>query len=63
MVFKTKEMVIDFRTKRHTPDSDVLKGSDVERVSLYKYLGIVINLLVKRLNIRMYCLRKIIILM
>ena len=32
---KTKEMVIDFRTKKHIPDSVVLKGSDVERVSVY----------------------------
>ena len=69
-VSKTKEMVIDFRTtKKHTPDSVVLKGSDVERVSEYKYLGIVmddklswhphVDFLVKRLNIRMYCLRKL----
>ncbi len=40
---KTKEMVIDFRTKKRTPDSLVLKGSDVERVSVYKYLGIVMD--------------------
>ena len=63
-------MVIDFRTKKHTPDSVVLKGSDVERVSVYKYLGIVmddklswhphVDFLVKRLNVRMYCLRKLI---
>ena len=47
----------------------VLKGSDVERVSSYKYLGIVIDdklswhvyidSLIKRLNTRMYCLRKL----
>ncbi len=67
-VSKTKEMVIDLRTKKHTPDSVVLKGSDVERVSVYKYLGIVmddklswhphVDFLVKRLSVRMYYLRK-----
>ena len=35
-VSKTKEMIIDFRTsKSSTPSSITLKGSNVERVSLY----------------------------
>ena len=68
-VSKTKEMIIDFRISSSTPCSIALKGSNVERVSSYKYLGIVIDdrltwhtnidFLIKRLNIRMYCFRKL----
>ena len=68
-VSKTKEMVIDFRRKwYHSPDPIIIKGSEVERVSLYKYLGIMIDdqlswseevdLVVKKLKPRLYCLRK-----
>ena len=63
------KMVIDFRTSSVTPCPIVLKGGKVERVSSYKYLGIVIDdklswhvyidSLIKRLNTRMYCLRKL----
>ena len=65
---KTKEMLIDFRS--HTNDSQpvVIKGSAVARVSSYKYLGIVLNdkltwgdhvdTIIKKLNSRLYCLRK-----
>ena len=66
-VSKTKEMVIDFKTSSATPSPIVLKSSKVERVSSYRYLGIVIDdklswhvyidYLIKRLNTRMYCLR------
>jgi hypothetical protein len=66
---KTKEMIIDFRISSSTPSPIVLKGSNVERVSSYKYLGIVIDdklrwhayidSMIKRLNTRMYCLRKL----
>jgi len=38
-VSKTKEMVIDFRKTKTAPDPVILKGSQVERVSSYKYLG------------------------
>lgn len=69
-VSKTKEMVIDFRTsKSRTPGPVVLKGGNVERVSSYKYLGIMIDdklnwhihvdHMVKKLNSRMYCFRKL----
>jgi hypothetical protein len=68
-VSKTKEMIIDFRYSSSTPSPIVLKGSNVERVPSYKYLGIVIDdklnwhthvdYLIKRLNTRMYCLRKL----
>ena len=68
-VSKTKEMIIDFRISSSTPCFIALKGSNVERVSSYKYLGIVIDdrltwhtyidFLIKRLNIRMYCFRKL----
>ena len=69
-VSKTKEMVIDFRTTHFcNPSPITLKGSDVERVTSYKYLGIVIDdklswhlyidALIKRLKTRMYCMRKL----
>ncbi len=68
-VSKTKEMIIEFRNSYSSPDPIVLKGSEVERVVNYKYLGIVIDdklawhphidFLVKKLNTRMYCLRKL----
>ena len=68
-ISKTKEMVLDFRSKSNTPEPVVLKGSIVERVSSYKYLGVMIDdrlnwhthvdSLIKRLNSRMYCLRKL----
>ena len=66
---KTQEMVIDFRSSSVTPCPIVLKGGKLERVSSYKYLGIVIDdklswhvyidSLIKRLNTRMYSLRKL----
>ena len=39
-VSKTKEMIIDFRISCSLPSSIILKGSKVDRVSKYKYLGI-----------------------
>ena len=68
-VSKTKEMVIDFRISCSPPSSIVLKGSTIDRVSSYRYLGIMIDdklawhdhidYLIKRLNVRMYCFRKL----
>ena len=61
-VSKTKEMIIDFRISCSPPSSIVLKGSKVDRVSSYKYLGIMIDdklawhdhidYLIKRLNVQ-----------
>ena len=66
-VNKTKEMVIDFRKSRMVPKGVIIKGSAVERVDNYKYLGVVIDsrltwhdhidMLMKKLNSRMFCLR------
>ena len=62
-------MLIDFRQTR--PDSQPvdIKGSAVARVDTYTYLGIVLNnklswgdhvdFIVKKLNSRVYCLRKL----
>lgn len=68
-VSKTKEMIIDFRNSSSIPNSVNLKGSSVERVTSYKYLGIMIDdklnwhmhidSMVKKLNSRMYCFRKL----
>ena len=69
-VSKTKEMIIDFRTKyRNSFAPLTIKGTAVERVSEYKYLGVVIDdelswtghiqNIEQRLRPRMYCLRKL----
>ena len=69
-VSKTKEMVIDFRTTNKTESLPVvIKGAEVERVGSFKYLGVVFDdklswdcntdALVKKVNTRMYCLRKL----
>ena len=62
-------MIADFRISHSPPSSIILNGSNVECVSSYKYLGIMmdnklawhdhINYLTKRLNVRMYCFRKL----
>ena len=67
-VSKTKEMLIDFRRMAPTPDPILIKGSVVERVSMYKYLGVMIDDklswsdqvdgILKKLNSRMFCFRK-----
>ena len=71
-VSKTKEMVIDFRQTRPDPHQVDIKGSAVARVDTYKYLlfryrtkletimGIDhVDFIVKKLNARMYWLRKL----
>ena len=68
-VSKTKEMVIGFRQTSPDPQPIDIKGSSVIRVDTYKYVGIVLNnklswgdhmdFIVKKLNSRMYCLRKL----
>lgn len=42
-VKKTKEMVIDLKRKRIELDACMIKGEEVERVNVYKYLGTVID--------------------
>ena len=68
-VSKTKEMVIDFRQTSPDPQPVDSKGSSVARVDTYTYIGVVLNnklswgdhvdLIVRKLNSRMYCLRKL----
>ena len=69
-VMKTKEMIIDFRSKHKViPDPVLIKDCVVERVTEYKYLGVVIDndlkwhehvaYVEKRLKPRLYCLRKL----
>ena len=68
-VSKTKEMLIDYRRNISPPPPVFIKGTAVERVDKYKYLGVVLNnkltwddhvdVLVKKLNSRLYCLRKL----
>ena len=65
-VSKTKEICIDFRKNQRCPKSDHIKGEAVERVEIYKYLGVVfdgklnwkenINPVLKKVNTRLYCL-------
>lgn len=40
---KTKELIVDFRTGRHTHQNMVIHGEDIEVVKNYKYLGTVID--------------------
>ena len=69
-VSKTKEMCIDFRKNQRCPKPVfILKGEAVGRVDTYKYLGVVfdsklnwkenINTVLKKVNSRMYCMRKL----
>ena len=68
-VSKTKEMCIDFRKNQRCPKPVYIKGEATERVDTYKYLGVVfdsklnwkenINSVLKKVNSRMYCMRKL----
>ena len=42
-VSKTKEMVIDFRKTTRGSEPITIKGIEVERVSVYKYLAVMID--------------------
>ena len=67
-VSKTKKMCADFRKNQRCPKPVYIKGEAVERVEIYKYLGVVfdgklnwkenIDLVLKKVNTRMHCLRK-----
>jgi hypothetical protein len=67
-VMKTKELIIDFRKCRPSLEPIMINNSEVQRTSKYKYLGVVmddclswhdhIDHLCKKLNPRLYCLRK-----
>ena len=66
---KTKELVIDFRTKKDPIMPIVIKGCTIEQVDLYTYLGIIIDnqlnwdahalSVLNKVNKRMYFLRKL----
>ncbi len=68
-VFKTKDMIIDFRTKPHFSQATLIRGEKVECVDSYKYLGTTIDnrlcfdvnsgVLCKKGQQRLYCLRKL----
>ena len=40
---KSKEMIIDFRKFKALPDPIIINDYTVERVSTYKYLGVMLN--------------------
>lgn len=67
---KTKEMIVDFRRRQHSSPAPVnIKGTDVERVLTYKYLGVHLNnkldwrdntdALYKKGQSRLYLLRRL----
>ena len=68
-VSKTKEMCTDLKKNKICPKLVYIKGEAVERVDTYKYLGVVfdsklnwkenINSVLKKVNSRMYCMRKL----
>lgn len=67
-VSKTKDMVIDFRKAPPPPTTTIIKGTNIELVENYKYLGVIIDKklcfepwtdhLTKKVQQRMYFLRK-----
>ncbi|KAI3374114.1 hypothetical protein L3Q82_005934 [Scortum barcoo] len=67
---KTKELVVDFRRRRHSPPAPVsIQGMDIDTVKSYKYLGVHLNdsldwsdntnALVKKGNSRLFLLRRL----
>ena len=66
---KRREMCIDFRKNQRCPKPVYIKVEAVERVDTYKYLGVVfdskliwkenINSVLKKVNSRIYCMRKL----
>ena len=68
-VSKTKELIIDFRKANHPIIPIVIKGSEVEIVSVFKYLGIQLSnvlswqtnteSLIKKAQQRLYFLRRL----
>ena len=66
---KTKELVIDFRTKKATVTPISIKGSQIEMVPSYKYLGVHLdknlnwkentNAVAKKAQTRLFFLRKL----
>ncbi|KAI3372609.1 hypothetical protein L3Q82_023086 [Scortum barcoo] len=67
---KTKELVVDFRRRRHSPPAPVsIQGTDIDTVKSYKYLGVHLNdsldwsdntnVLVKKGNSRLFLLRRL----
>ena len=66
---KTKEIIIEFRKKDVTPPPAMIKGSEVQRLTEYTYLGVIlvtklswsnnIDYIIKKLNTRLYCMRKL----
>ena len=68
-VKKTKELIFDFRTKDNSHSDIEIAGQKVEKVTEYKYLGIIFdeklswhnqaNKVQKKINQRLYFLRKL----
>ena len=68
-VKKTNKMMIDFGKSKALPDPIIINDHTVERVSSYKYLGVMFNnylswsnntdYIMSKLNSRLYCLRKL----
>ena len=68
-VSKTKEIIIDFRRQKSTPAPLVINNETVKIIHTYKYLGFTVddklnwleqcNELIKKINKRMYFLRKL----
>ena len=67
---KTREMIIDFtQSAKETPDPVLIKGTEVERVDVHKYLGVIFDnrlsfrqnsdTILKKVQSRMYCLSKL----
>ena len=69
-VLKTKEMVIDYRKAKNIRNNKIIEfmNNKIEQVSNYTYLGVIFNdtlswgdhidSLMKKINSRFYCMRK-----
>ena len=68
-VIKTKEMIIDFRTKPSIHEPVVIKGNTITQTDTYKYLGVVYDdrlnwsdqgfCVISKINQRLYFIRKL----
>ncbi|XP_051920057.1 uncharacterized protein LOC127599886 [Hippocampus zosterae] len=66
---KTKELVVDFCKKKSSPTPMNIQGMDIERVTSYKYLGVLLNdkldwstntdTLIRKGQSRLFLLRKL----
>ena len=68
-LLKTKEMIIDFRTKNNSHENVIIKCKEISTTDIYKYLGVTIDknlnwheqgsCVINKINQRLYFIRKL----